>query len=217
MTVLTDTTTPTTRLPVFLLICLVIGLIIGGLTLLLQSLLPSSVIQIANSGAVWSVVAFIIGRRTSSRSRAMLGGLIALIGEVLGYYTVSYFANLMDIMPSTLAVVGYWLVIALVAGPVFGWAGYVSVHRDRLVQRVGMAAMAAAFIGEGLYLLTILSTPNTTILWIIIAIVITLMLTWRRPDRLQIWGITLLLGLLFFAAEQALVLLDQLRTELFQG
>lgn len=212
-----DASTSGMRLPLFLLACLAAGLFIGALTLLLQSLLPNSVVQIANSGAVWSVIAFIIGRRTSTRSRAMLGGFLALAGEVTGYYTTAYFADLMDISVGTMAIVGFWMVLALVAGPVFGWAGFVSVHREGWVQRIGTAAMAALFIGEGLYLLTILTTPNTTILWMVIALVITLLLTWNRPDRLQIWGITLALGLFFFGAEQVLVLLDQLRSELFQA
>jgi hypothetical protein len=212
-----NTLSTPTRTPLFLLNCLLIGLIIGGLTLLFQDVLPDNFIQIANSGAVWSVVAFVIGRRTASRTRAMLGGFLALVGEVIGYYTFAYFANLMDIMPSTLAVVGYWLIVALVAGPVFGWAGYASIQREGLPGRIGTGAMAAAFIGEGLYLLTILPTPTTGVTWLITAVIITLVLTWNRSDRLQVWGITLVLGLLFFGAEQVLLLLDQLRVQLFQG
>ncbi|MBC7811662.1 MAG: hypothetical protein H7175_10970 [Burkholderiales bacterium] len=201
--------------PIFIGMCVLVGLIIGVLTIVLQKLLPDSVIQLANSGAVWSIVAFVIGRKVGSWRIAAIGGFVALVGEVAGYYLVAYFADLMDISTGTLAVIGLWLVIALVAGPLFGWAGYVSVHGQGLRQKIGIASLGGVFIGEGLYLMSIQPKPNTGLLWLVIAIVVTLLLTWKSSERMRIWLITIALGLLFFGGEQLLVLLDQLRAQSF--
>lgn len=201
----------------FMLIAVVLGFAIGALTLLLQKLLPDSLIQFANSGAVWSILAFMIGRVAQSRRIAIIAGFLALSGEVAGYYTAAYFANLMDISAGTLAVVGYWLVIALVAGPFFGWAGYASVHSRGLIQKIGVASLGALFMGEGLYLLSILPKPNTGLLWLAVALLLTLYWTWKNAERFQFWLVTIGLGLIFFIGENALVLLDGLRAALFQG
>jgi hypothetical protein len=50
-----------------------------------------------------------------------------------------------------------------------------------------------------------------------IAIVITLLLTWRHRQRVQIWLFTVGIGLIFFGGEQVLVWLDRLRATTFQG
>lgn len=118
------------RSPLFILIAILSGLAIGGLTLLLQKWLPDNFLQFANSGAVWSVLGFVLGRYALSRRSAIAAGLLGLVGEVAGYFVAAYFANLMDISAGTLAVVGYWLLVALVAGPFFGWAGYTSLQGE---------------------------------------------------------------------------------------
>lgn len=201
----------------FVFIGLLAGLAIGALTLLLQGLLPNSILQIANSGAFWSIVAFVLGWRAPSVRVAAIAGFIALVGEVTGYYTAAYFADLMDISAGTMAIVGYWLFVALLAGPLFGWAGYQSRHGAGLREQIARAALGAAFVGEGLHLLMILPTPNTGLLWIAIAVVITLALTWKRHDRTRIWLIWGGLSVLFFGAMRGLVLLDELRSLIAQA
>jgi hypothetical protein len=212
---LTVSETTLRRTSVFMAVCLAAGLVIGVSTLWLQSVLPNSVIQLANSGAVWSIIAFVIGRRAPSWRVGAVAGFVALVGEVAGYFIAAYIADLMDIMPGTLAIVGFWLVVAIFAGPVFGWAGYVSVNSQSLRQKIGLAALGAVFIGEGLYLMSIQPKPDTGILWLVIAVVITLILTWKQVERVRIWLITVGLGLLFFGGQQVLVLVDQFRAENF--
>lgn len=194
----------------------VIGLVLGVLTLALQKLLPNDVVQLANSGAVWVIVAFMIGRTVRSRKIAMIAGLLAVVGEVLGYYAAAYVADLMDISTGTLAVIGVWVAIGLVAGPLFAAGGSLSKQGTGLIQSLGTAALGAIFIGEGLYLMTIQPTPNTGLLWLAIAAAITLILTWRNRKWAQIWLATIGLGLVFFGCEQILVLLDQFRAQSFQ-
>ena len=217
MTTISTSPAQASRGSLFVFIALVAGLAIGALTLLLQGLLPNSILQIANSGAVWSIAAFVLGWRAPSARVAMIAGVIALAGEVTGYYTAAYFSDLMDISAGTMAIVGYWLFVALLAGPLFGWAGYQSRHGTGLREQIARAALGAAFVGEGLHLLMVLPTPNTSILWFAIAVVITLLLTWRRHDWTRIWLIWGGLSLLFFGAMRGLVLLDELRVLITQG
>lgn len=198
-----------------LLLSLLVGLVIGGLTFVLQGLLPDGVIQVANSGAVWSVVAFVIGRRVHSWKIAVVGGALALIGEVFGYYAIAYVSNLVELSTGSLAVIGVWMLIACIAGPLFGAGGYWSVHGTGRLQQLATASLGAIFIGEGLYLMSVLPTIATGLLWFAIAAVITLVLTWNNRARLQIWLLTLALGLVFFACEQLLVLLDTFRSQIF--
>lgn len=205
------------RFLIFTPIIILIGFGIGVLTLLLQKLLPDSLIQFANSGAVWSVLAFIVGRMAVSWHVAILSGFLGLSGEIAGYFIVAYFANLIDISSGTLAIIGYWLLVALVAGSIFGWAGYTSVHSQGLPQTIGIASLGAIFMGEGLYLVSILPKPNTGLLWLGIALTLTLYEMWKHPQRLQLFLVTLVLGLFFFVAENSLVLLDSLRAALFTG
>ena len=142
---------------------------------------------------------------------------MALIGAVFGYYAAAYASDLMDISTSTLAVIGVWMLMACIAGTVFGIGGYVSVHGTGLLQKLATASLGAIFLGEGLYLMTILPTLTTGFMWLGIAAVTTLLLTWNNRARVQIWLMTIGLGLVFCVCLRLLVLLDNLRASTFQG
>lgn len=128
------------------------GLAIGAATLLLQKLLPGAWNHLANSGAVWvaGAFAFTAWRARNPKEGAILGVLV-LIGAVVGYYGSASVTGVQDVT----AVRGpaIWSGVALVAGPVFGVAGFAYRRGPAVVRVVAVALLAGLFIAEALYLL----------------------------------------------------------------
>ncbi len=65
-------------------------MLIGGLTLFGQAILPDALLSLANSGAVWSLIAFVLGRRARHWRMAAFAGFIALISESARYYIAAH-------------------------------------------------------------------------------------------------------------------------------
>ncbi|MGW3283030.1 DUF6518 family protein [Streptomyces sp. NPDC001002] len=133
------------------------GVLLGVLTNLAQGWLPGAWNQIANSGAVWSAVAFVAGALLAGRGggtvvRAAVGGLGAEAGLVVGYYGYAEYGR--DGMGSLFFPL-VWLGMACVAGPLFGVAGYAwrrgnaVAGRDSWTRIAGLAAFAGLFGMEG--------------------------------------------------------------------
>lgn len=127
------------------------GLLLGVLTNLAQGWLPGTWQQLANSGAVWSTAAFVVGAVLYRRERlvqAALGGAVAEAGLVVGYYGYAEFGR--DGAGSLFFPL-VWLGLALVAGPLFGAAGW-WWRRGRDVRRrvVSLGAFAGLWGMEGL-------------------------------------------------------------------
>lgn len=199
----------------FILAAFAAGLIIGLATLPLQGLLPGASNFLANSGAVWTIAAWVFGMVAASPRRAIGAGIAALAGEVLGYYTLAWTMQLMDINTGTLAVVGVWLLMALLAGTLFGLAGHAAGHRGGISGTLGRAALGGLFIGEGLNYLITLGYVPTGLIWLAIAAAITAITAWKSPRPARVWLAAALLGALFFGGFLALGLLDSLRAAAF--
>ncbi|MGW1210393.1 DUF6518 family protein [Streptomyces sp. NPDC002499] len=132
------------------------GVLLGVLTNLAQGWLPGAWNQIANSGAVWSAVAFVAGALLAGRGgtvvRSAVGGLGAEAGLVVGYYGYVEFGR--DGMGALFFPL-VWLGMAGVAGPLFGVAGYAWRSgkrvrgRDAWSRVAGLAAFAGLFGMEG--------------------------------------------------------------------
>ena len=92
------------------------GLLLGGLTSFLQTWLPSEVAPLANSAGPWCVVGFVLaglGRRP--RDGAILGAA-ALAALDAGYYLTASERG----FPAGASSVAFWVLAALVVGPVLG-------------------------------------------------------------------------------------------------
>lgn len=126
------------------------GLLLGVLTNLAQGWLPGAWNQLANSGAVWSAVAFVAGALLAERGtvlRAVTAGLCAEVGLVVGYYGYAEFGR--DGMGSLYFPL-VWLGMACVAGPLFGIAAHAWRHGTHAWSRIaGLAAFAGLFGMEG--------------------------------------------------------------------
>jgi hypothetical protein len=144
----------------------VAGIAAGGLTAYLQGVLDEDWNTIANSGAVWTVVAFLaavaLGRTPLT---AALSGTLVLVGEVAGYY--SYVSDVRHIAALRSAEL-LWTLAALWIGPLAGYAAFRArwgVASQRATALLGIAGVIA---GEGAYLIRVAGVPGSG--WVELAI-----------------------------------------------
>ncbi|WP_432022084.1 DUF6518 family protein [Streptomyces parvus] len=135
------------------LLCLGAGLVGGILTNLSQGWLPGAWNNLANSGAVWTMLAFAAGsalaNRTDGHRVPAAAGALAEIGLVVGYYGYAEFGR--DGLGS-LTFPLLWLALACVAGPLFGIAGAWSRRGTQPWRRyVALGALGGLFGSEGLH------------------------------------------------------------------
>jgi uncharacterized membrane protein len=136
-----------------------IGLLAGALTAYLQGVLPEAWNTIANSGAVWTVIAFAVavGLTRSLAHGAVIGGLV-LVGEVLGYY--GYDSGLQHI-PQLHSAEILWTVAAIWVGPLAGVAAQLVRHGAPAQRVTALLAVCGVVVGEGCYLLRLAGVPAT--------------------------------------------------------
>lgn len=133
-----------------LLRAIVLGVLLGALTSVADAAVGTSWGQestairaatvVLNFGALWALVAFLLGRKARGQVAAMLAGVSALGAAVLAYYAYgATFGNRTDTPYDTLTdAATTWLVIAVFAGPLLGWAG----RRSRIRDPLGTAMLA---------------------------------------------------------------------------
>jgi hypothetical protein len=140
-------------------LAVVAGLVVGGATSPLQTVLPGAVSSLANSGAPWVLVAMaLVYWAGVANLKAAALGFGVLAAEVVGYYAVSILRG----FDQSVAYIVFWLVAALVFGAVGGYAA--GLMRDgRPARRLaGLAVPTAVLIGEGVYLATGTGNPENT-------------------------------------------------------
>jgi len=189
------------RPAVRVVVAVAVGLLTGALTQLGQGALPDGWSQAANSIAVWLLVAFFIGASMPSIRWAAVAGAIALIAALVGYY------GLVELRYGYGGSTGSWLLWgtgALVGGPVFGVAGRTwRADPDHRHRAAAIGLLAAVFIAEGVYLVTILPEPLVGMGFVVVGAGIPPVLGRSRQDRLGGYVATvpmLVLGALGYVA-----------------
>ncbi|AOS64956.1 hypothetical protein TL08_20825 [Actinoalloteichus hymeniacidonis] len=123
------------------------GLAVGVGTFFGQGSLPALLSQaLANSGASWSVatfllVAFLVAAGPWSSA---IAGILAMVGMVLGYYGTA--TIVLGTSGGRWMII--WLLVALVAGPVFGLAGYWWRVRRPGFEIAGIALLGGVYLEE---------------------------------------------------------------------
>lgn len=176
------------------------GLLTGALTLAGQGVLPGEANRLANSGAIWVTVAFLVGTRTHTDTTAALAGLVTLLAALVGYFAAAAAAGA-GVSVSTVAI---WTGTALVGGPVFGVAGrWWAMGTDRKAA-LSVAALGGVYVAEGLW--TLLMVPHMMLAgWVSVGVGIVLVLLLPRDGRTRVRALVLLpaltlVGVLGFAA-----------------
>ncbi|WP_433043981.1 DUF6518 family protein [Dactylosporangium sp. CS-033363] len=135
------------------LLCAAGGVVLGVLSLLLNTVLPGDSSRLVNSGAVWAVGAFAAGAvLRTGRWRLWIAGTAVLVGAVAGYYGGLVVFEHRHVGPDVLAGPVGWSVVGLAAGPVFATAG--SWWRDERRGRrvVALCVLGGVFLAEAAYL-----------------------------------------------------------------
>ena len=132
-----------------LLVAAVVGVAIGGFSILADGILPGRLFTLlGNIATPWGLAAFVVGFRAASPRQGALAGALALVVGVVTYYAGS------AVRASAVGELNvFWTVVALVAGPVIGaCAAAISTRRDH-PPLVAVVIPGAMFVAEGLFLL----------------------------------------------------------------
>jgi hypothetical protein len=133
------------------------GLAAGGLTAYLQGVVPAGWSTVANSGAVWTVVAFAVAAIAGrARGTAIATGLLALLGEVAGYYL--YLAQVLHI-PATESEQVLWTMAALWIGPLTGLGAFLARWGSAGERMSALLVLAGVLAGEGAYVVRLAGPP----------------------------------------------------------
>jgi hypothetical protein len=134
------------------------GLAAGALTAYLQGVVSEDWNTVANSGAVWTVVAFAVALALGrTQSTALAAGLLALVGEDAGYYL--YVANVRH-LPVLHSAELLWTIAALWIGPLTGLAAFRARWGAAEQRMTALAAVAGVVAGEGCYLIRLAGVPK---------------------------------------------------------
>jgi hypothetical protein len=171
----------------YIIMAVVTGFIVGMLTLLGQAYLPGNLNSLANLGPVWLVPAFFVSAMGDRVWKSMLAGWLCLTGMVGGYYWFEPVWNHHAFFIGRWLIV--WLLIAIVAGAIFGTAGYLWRHREHRWHSLGSALLAGVFLADGINMLLhyasyshMIPVPITEI---VVGALLILLLERNKQDRLR--------------------------------
>ena len=145
-----------------MLVPVVVGLVLGPVDLLLQHVLPYPFANLANSSAVWALVAFAVGWSDRIRGRwwPAVAGTLAMLLAVESYYLAAVLALGDDVSTMTNSAALVWLALAVGAGVVFGTAGSWASSAHRWRGPLGTGAAVGVLLAEAAFKLTLSWGPS---------------------------------------------------------
>ncbi|MGG0278984.1 DUF6518 family protein [Bacillus pacificus] len=148
-----DRTLEITKLNMFVrifILPIIVGILVGILTKLGQGILPGHWNSLANLGSVWLVPSFFVASFSYSKRTAILSGILALLGMVLGYYGyVIIFKN----VSHSIYFISVWITCAFIGGTIFGIAGFLWKDTTNPLHKLGSALIGGVFVTDGLHIL----------------------------------------------------------------
>ena len=162
-------------------VVLLVGLGLGVVTQILQSVLPTGWSQAANAISPWLLVAFFVGSFMPGRGSAAVAGIATLVLALVGYYATTQLRYGIGGGTSSLI---FWGLGAAGGGPVFGLAGYVWRTGDHRQRALALGLLGAVFLAEAGYHLLVLSEPGVAVGFAIAGLLVPVVLGRSREDRL---------------------------------
>jgi hypothetical protein len=156
------------------LVAVIVGLIVGALTSPLQGWLSDSTSSLANSAGTWSLIAFLVARRSSNIVVGALAGAVTLAMCELGYALATEIRG----GSSATSTVLFWIAAALLAGPTLGVAATWSRQSRPLRRGAGFGVMSGVLLGEGIYGLVNISGTTDWRYWAAEIVVAAAMVGW---------------------------------------
>jgi hypothetical protein len=171
---------PATRTAWFgALFAVAVGLVLGALTDIGQSHLPSFAWSLANSGGSWVLVAFLVALRGSRVRHAIGQGMACLLALDVGFYLTAAARGI----PISAQSVAFWIFAAIVVGPIVGLAAGWVRHGGPILTGAGAGIPAGFLVGESIYALHYLGQSTSPAYWTIQLMVggaLGLWLAWRE-------------------------------------
>ncbi|MGG2933166.1 DUF6518 family protein [Bacillus pacificus] len=148
-----DRTLEITKLNMFVrifILPIIVGILVGILTKLGQGILPGHWNSLANLGSVWLVPSFFLASFSYSKRTAILSGILALLGMVLGYYG---YAIIFKNVSHSIYFISVWITCAFIGGTIFGIAGFLWKDTTNPLHKLGSALIGGVFVTDGLHIL----------------------------------------------------------------
>jgi hypothetical protein len=159
-------------------IALASGLLAGCLVLIAHE--SGSELRVAGElGGPWLVAAFAAGAISRNRWLAALTGFAALLAMLVGYYGLAH----LDAGSEVAHTFRFWLAIAVVAGPVMGWAGWSWLGLRPFGRVVSISVLAGCIIAEGVFFWTY-GHRTVPVAEVVFGVAIVLLLPRRSSERL---------------------------------
>jgi hypothetical protein len=175
------------------------GVLAGCLVLLVHE--SGSEIRVAGElGGPWLVAAFAVGVLSKDRWLAALTGFVGLLAMLVGYYGLAH----LDTGSEVAHTFRFWLAVAVVAGPVMGWAGWSWLGPGRLGRALSISALAGCLIAEGLFFWSY-GHRTVPIAEVAIGVALLLLTTGTRERLVAVAGTVVVTGIasIVFAVLQA--------------
>jgi Family of unknown function (DUF6518) len=172
------------------LLAAVLGLLLGGATSFGQQYLPEGLRPFANSNSGWTLLAFVVTvvctRWGSARRWWVAAGLGLVVFHALlqGYVIVSTLRG----FPDSYGPGDFYFVVATLAGPVIGLAGFAWRSASGVLRAAGVGVVAAVMIGDGVWGLLRVVESTGWLYWVLSIVIGVGMVAWvvlRRLDRLR--------------------------------
>jgi hypothetical protein len=127
-------------------IALVAGVVTGCLVLLMHE--SGSALRVGGElGGPWLLAAFAAGSISKNRTLAALTGFATLLAMLLGYYWIGNLDGGAEIAHTF----RFWLAIALVAGPIMGWAGWAWLGPISMERIAAISVLVGCLVAEGAF------------------------------------------------------------------
>lgn len=166
-------------------VAVLVGLVLGVLTQIGQSLLPEGVGQLANSISPWLTVAFVVGALQSRPRDAALAGFVALVLALVGYYA-TVFVRYGYAGASTSLV--FWSIGSICGGLIFGPGGWFWRNGAFRERTVAVALLGSVWVAEAAYLAVVLSMTDVALGYALLGLAIPLVLGRTLRGRLLAWA-----------------------------
>lgn len=181
-----------------MIISVLAGIVLGVVDLLMQKTLPYPWANLANSSAVWAVLAFLLGYHFRTPWwRSTLAGTAMLVVAVPSYYVAAHLIQNDNLSNAWGGAALIWMFFGLLAGALFGFAGHLARRSDR-PRVVGLALPAAVLFAEAI--LSPIGSRATTILQLILGVLVIALLGRGIRERLLVLAAAIPLAALGYVA-----------------
>jgi hypothetical protein len=127
-----------------LALAVLVGVLVGVATDLLQAYLDSPWLSLVNAASPWLAPAFAVGIAARRYWQAAVAGLVTCVAEPAAYDVTAHVRG----VAVSGGITAFWALCGVIGGPTFAVAGTLWRSARGPVRGLGLALLASAFLGE---------------------------------------------------------------------